>query len=97
MWHAAGMVRLTQHRANRSNPCTVMVGPWDYILSGCFAGRLSTVSKVDIEPMMMRFAVATAAVLPGCGSASAQARPALGMTSPLGIPNARVPNWEAQA
>ena len=80
-----------------------MVGPWDYILSGCFAGRLSTVSKVDIEPMMMRFAVATAAALLGCGSAYAQAPmstsplPPLGMTSPLGIPNAPVPNWEAQA
>ena len=46
--------------------------------------------------MMMRFAMATAAVLLGCGSAYAQARlnvsplPALGMTSPLGIPNAPV-------
>src|SRR5262245_66386725 len=45
---------------------------------------------------MTRFAMATAAVLLGCGSASAQARmnvsplPALGMTSPLGIPNAPV-------
>src|SRR5215510_2980045 len=48
------------------------------------------------EPMMTRFAMATAAVLLGCGSAHAQARmnvaplPALGMTSPLGIPNAPV-------
>jgi hypothetical protein len=46
--------------------------------------------------MMTRFAMATAAVLLGCGSAYAQARmnvsplPALGMTSPLGIPNAPV-------
>jgi hypothetical protein len=46
--------------------------------------------------MMMRFTMATAAVLLGCGSAYAQARlnvsplPALGMTSPLGIPNAPV-------
>ena len=46
--------------------------------------------------MMTRFAVATAAVLLGCGSAYAQARtstsplPAFGMTSPLGIPNAPV-------
>jgi hypothetical protein len=54
--------------------------------------------------MMMRFAMATtavllgcgSAVLLGCGSAYAQARlnvsplPALGMTSPLGIPNAPV-------
>jgi len=46
--------------------------------------------------MMARFAMATAAVLLGCGSAYAQARmnvsplPALGMTSPLGIPNAPV-------
>src|SRR6516164_7919782 len=45
---------------------------------------------------MTRFAMATAAVLLGCGSALAQARmnvaplPALGMTSPLGIPNAPV-------
>src|SRR5262245_54179112 len=45
---------------------------------------------------MTRFAMATAAVLLGCGSAYAQARmnvaplPALGMTSPLGIPNAPV-------
>src|SRR5258708_28368433 len=49
-----------------------------------------------VESMMMRFAMATAAVLLGCGSAYAQARlnvsplPALGMTSPLGIPNAPV-------
>src|SRR5215475_7213470 len=48
------------------------------------------------EPMMTRFAMATAAVLFGCGAAHAQARmnvsplPALGMTSPLGIPNAPV-------
>src|SRR5919198_5253280 len=46
--------------------------------------------------MMTRFAIATAAVLLGCGSAYAQARmnvsplPALGMTSPFGIPNAPV-------
>ena len=46
--------------------------------------------------MMTRFAVATAAVLLGCGSAYAQAPmstsplPALGMTSPFGIPNAPV-------
>src|SRR5437868_7644992 len=46
--------------------------------------------------MMTRFAIATAAVLLGCGSAYAQARmnvsplPAFGMTSPLGIPNAPV-------
>jgi hypothetical protein len=46
--------------------------------------------------MMTRFAIATAAILFGCGSAYAQARmnvsplPALGMTSPLGIPNAPV-------
>ena len=46
--------------------------------------------------MMTRFAMATAAVLLGCSSAYAQARmnvsplPALGMTSPLGIPNAPV-------
>jgi hypothetical protein len=45
---------------------------------------------------MTRFAMAMAAVLLGCGSAHAQARmnvaplPALGMTSPLGIPNAPV-------
>ena len=45
---------------------------------------------------MTRFAIATAAVLLGCGSAYAQERmnvsplPALGMTSPLGIPNAPV-------
>src|SRR5215470_11480462 len=45
---------------------------------------------------MTHFAIATAAVLLGCGSAYAQARmnvsplPALGMTSPLGIPNAPV-------
>src|SRR5262249_41501081 len=48
------------------------------------------------EPMMTRFAMATAAVLLGCGSAHAQAPmnvaapPALGMPSPLGIPNAAV-------
>src|SRR5919204_4080915 len=46
--------------------------------------------------MMTRFAMATAAVLLGGGSAYAQARmnvsplPALGRTSPLGIPNAPV-------
>jgi hypothetical protein len=46
--------------------------------------------------MMTRFAMATAAVLLGCSSAYAQAHmnvsplPALGMTSPLGIPNALV-------
>ena len=46
--------------------------------------------------MMMRFAMATAAVLLGCGSAYAQAPlstsplPPLGLTSPLGIPNAPV-------
>jgi len=46
--------------------------------------------------MLTRFAGATVAVLLGCGSAYAQARmnvsplPALGMTSPLGIPNAPV-------
>src|ERR671937_1613160 len=46
--------------------------------------------------MMTRFAMAAAAVLLGCGSAYAQARmnvsplPALGRTSPLGIPNAPV-------
>ena len=46
--------------------------------------------------MMTRFAMATAVVLLGCGSAYAQAGmnvsplPALGMTSPLGIPNAPV-------
>src|SRR5215813_5971248 len=46
--------------------------------------------------MIARFAMATAAVLLGCGSAYAQARMnvsplrALGMTSPLGIPNAPV-------
>jgi hypothetical protein len=49
-----------------------------------------------VESMMMRFTMATAAVLLGCGSAYAQARlnvsplPALGMTSPLGVPNAPV-------
>src|SRR5262245_60108516 len=49
-----------------------------------------------VESMMMRFAMVTAAVLLGCGSAYAQARmnvsplPALGMTSPLGIPNAPI-------
>src|ERR1700730_10159118 len=49
-----------------------------------------------VESMMMRFAMATAAVILGCGSAYAQARlnvsplPALGITSPLGIPNAPV-------
>src|SRR6516165_4696284 len=48
------------------------------------------------RPMMTRFAMATAAVLLGCGSAYAQVRmnvsplSALGMTSPLGIPNAPV-------
>ena len=46
--------------------------------------------------MLTRFAGATVAVLLGCGSVHAQARmnvsplPALGMTSPLGIPNAPV-------
>src|ERR1700739_3694611 len=46
--------------------------------------------------MVTRFAMATVAVLLGSGSAYAQARmnvsplPALGMTSPLGIPNAPV-------
>jgi hypothetical protein len=46
--------------------------------------------------MMTRFAMAAAAVLLGCGSTYAQVRmnvsplPALGMTSPLGIPNAPV-------
>jgi hypothetical protein len=46
--------------------------------------------------MMTRFAVATAVVLLGCGSACAQAPlstsplPPLGLTSPLGIPNAPV-------
>jgi hypothetical protein len=46
--------------------------------------------------MMRRFAMAAAVVLLGCGSAYARARmnvsplPALGMTSPLGIPNAPV-------
>jgi hypothetical protein len=46
--------------------------------------------------MMTRFAVATAAVLLGCGAAYAQAPlstsplPPLGLTSPLGIPNAPV-------
>src|ERR1700730_15968913 len=46
--------------------------------------------------MMTRFAVATAAVLLGCGSAYAQAPmsasplPPLGVTSPFGIPNAPV-------
>jgi len=46
--------------------------------------------------MLTRFAVATAAVLLGCGAAYAQAPlstsplPALGVTSPLGIPNAPV-------
>ena len=48
------------------------------------------------RPMMTRFAMGTAAVLLGCGCAHAQARmnvaplPALGMTSPFGIPNAPV-------
>src|ERR1700746_3779253 len=46
--------------------------------------------------MLTRFAVATAAVLLGCGAAYAQAPlnpsplPPLGLTSPLGIPNAPV-------
>jgi len=46
--------------------------------------------------MLTRFAIATAAVLLGCGSAYAQAPlnvsplPPLGLTSPLGIPNAPV-------
>src|SRR5260370_15428175 len=46
--------------------------------------------------MVTRFAMATVAVLLGSGSAYAQARmnvsplPALGMTSPLGIPNAPI-------
>src|SRR5262245_39099139 len=46
--------------------------------------------------MITRFAMATAAVLLGCGLAYAQAPmnvsplPALGMTSPFGIPNAPV-------
>src|SRR5262245_43362127 len=60
-------------------------------------GRLATECQdKKVESMMMRFAMATAAVLLGCGSAYAQARmnvsplPALGMTSPLGIPNAPV-------
>ena len=96
--HAAGIPRLTQHRANLSNPAKVMFGPYDYIfLAGCFAGRRTRNSRVDkVEPMMTRFAVATAAVLLGCGSAYAQAPlstsplPPLGLTSPLGIPNAPV-------
>src|SRR6516162_10015497 len=96
--HAAGIPRLTQHRANLSNPAKVMFGPYDYIfLAGCFAGRRTGNSRVDkVEPMMTRFAVATAAVLLGCGSAYAQAPlstsplPPLGLTSPLGIPNAPV-------
>jgi hypothetical protein len=32
--HAAGMLRLTQHQANRSNPRMVMVGLCDYIFIG---------------------------------------------------------------
>src|SRR6516162_6243632 len=100
--HAAGIPRLTQHRANLSNPAKVMFGPYDYIfLAGCFAGRRTRNSRVDkVEPMMTRFAVATAAVLLGCGSAYAQAPmstsplPPLGMTSPLGIPNAPVGQTE---
>ena len=52
--------------------------------------------------MVTRFAMATVAVLLGSGSAYAQARmnvsplPALGITSPLGIPNAPVGNHLAR-
>jgi len=74
-----------------------MFGPCDYLFGGGFAGWRTRNSKVDkVEPMMTRFAVATAAVLLGCGSAYAQAPlstsplPPLGLTSPLGIPNAPV-------
>src|SRR5690242_4662149 len=74
-----------------------MFGPCDYLFGGCFAGRRTRNSKANkVEPMITRFAVATAAVLLGCGSAYAQAPlstsplPPLGLTSPLGIPNAPV-------
>src|SRR6516164_2115379 len=65
-------------------------------LADCFAGRHTGIAIDKAEPMMTRFAVATAAVLLGCGCAHAQAPmstsplPPLGMTSPLGIPNAPV-------
>src|SRR6516164_654702 len=65
-------------------------------LADCFAGRHTGIAIDKVEPMMTRFAVATAAVLVGFGAAHAQAPmstsplPALGVTSPLGIPNAPV-------
>src|SRR5215470_18101971 len=47
--HAAGIPRLTQHRANLSNPAKVMFGPYDYIfLAGCFAGRRPSTTLADL-------------------------------------------------
>src|SRR5262245_30846695 len=67
-----------------------------YPAEGCGRLAASVLVKMRSNPMLTRFAVATAAVLLGCGSAYAQAPlnvsplPPLGLTSPLGIPNAPV-------
>src|SRR6516165_10715925 len=89
--------RLTQHRANLSNSAKVMFGRCDYLFWRVASpGGVPGIKADKVEPMMTRFAVATAAVLLGCGSAYAQAPlstsplPPLGLTSPLGIPNAPV-------
>src|SRR5262245_19698413 len=66
------------------------------VLLAVGAGGTPRMPREKVQSMMTRFAMATAVVLLGCGSAHAQARmnvsplPALGMTSPLGIPNAPV-------
>src|SRR5215467_11386744 len=51
--HAAGIPRLTQHRANLSNPAKVMFGPYDYIfLAGCFAGRRTSTTLADLFTLL---------------------------------------------
>src|SRR6516164_6388657 len=72
--HAAGIPRLTQHRANLSNPPTATFGPCDYFSGGLLRRAAYQELQDKVEPMMTRFAVATAAVLLGCGAAYAQAR-----------------------
>jgi hypothetical protein len=44
---AAGIARLTQHRANLSNSAKVMFGPCDYLFGGLLAGRRTRNSNAE--------------------------------------------------
>src|SRR5439155_9514252 len=83
-------------KAQQSTQSGVRTVGLHFLLEVWQAARRQRRVKMRSNPMLTRFAGATVAVLLGCGSAYAQARmnvsplPALGMTSPLGVPNAPV-------